>query len=116
MIYVANAFSLQMLEGDDMAIRVQTIPKGGVEHTLREASYGDGWTSAVGHADTANVISDDLRMDVPHNRINITLRPGDVLFVGQITGGRLPEGATSLPDGVRIIWRRVEVEVPYEII
>ena len=107
MIYVANAFSLQMLEGDDMAIRVQTIPKGGVEHALREASYSDGWTSAVGHADTANVISDDLRMEVPHNRINLTLRPGDVLYVGQLVGGRLPEGTTTLPEGFRLVWKRV---------
>lgn len=117
MIYVANAFSLQMLDADSCTVRVSTIYPTEVHDILAAAGRTeDGWTSVVGHADTAAVFSAALAEDVAHNRANVTLHPGDVLIVGQITGGRLPEGATSLPEGVRIIWRRVEVEVPYEII
>lgn len=35
--------------------------------------------------------------------------------LGVISGGRLPEGATTLPKDCRIVWRRVTVEAPYEI-
>lgn len=113
MIYVANAFSLQMLESETCTVYVSTLSPEQVSGIL---NGGEAWQSVVGHADTAAVFSAALAEDVAHNRANVTLHSGDVLIVGQITGGRLPEGATSLPDGVRIIWRRVEVEVPYEVI
>jgi hypothetical protein len=34
----------------------------------------------------------------------VTLAKGDMVLVGQVTGGRLPEGATTLPAGVTIQW------------
>lgn len=33
----------------------------------------------------------------------------DTLYVGQVVGGRLPEGATTLPDGFEIKFIRVEI-------
>lgn len=66
--------------------------------------------SAVGHADTAALFSALLGRPVEHARVNVTLHDDDVLLVGQITGGRLPEGATTLPDGVRILWLAVTVQ------
>lgn len=112
MIYLANAFSLQMLDADSCTVRVETLAPEAVSAALNQ---GEPWQSVVGHADTAAVFSAALAEDVAHNRANVTLRPGDVLLVGQITGGRLPEGATTLPEGVRIVWRRVEMEVAYEV-
>ena len=50
-----------------------------------------GLTSVIGHKDTANVLG------VKMNRINVTLRKGAVAYVAQLQGGRLPEGATTLP-------------------
>lgn len=50
-------------------------------------------SSAIGHQDTANVLG------VPMNRINVSLVKGDVAYVAQLQGGRLPEGATTLPEG-----------------
>lgn len=104
MIYVGNAFSLQMLEVSDCTVRVSTVSPEQVRTAL------DGrWQSCVGHADTAAVFSSVLGLDVPCNRVNVTLWPGDLLLVGQLTGGRLPEGANSLPDGFQIAWKRVEL-------
>lgn len=93
--YVANAFSLQMvprqLLGD---VRFEAIEAPSAE-TLAAA------TSCVGHVDTAAVLG------VPMNRINVTLNQGDTVLVGQLVGGRLPEGATTLPEGFQIAWIKV---------
>src|SRR5690554_1076923 len=97
-VYLSNAFSLQM-QGDFFAetspISVGDVPKDAV--------------SIVGHADVAAVLSDLLGIDVPVNRASISLQPGDVLFVGQYCGPRLPEGATKLPPGAKIRWYRVDL-------
>ena len=79
--YILNAFSLQMIEEPCIAIfeAINSLPKG--------------LTSAIGHADTANVLG------VPMNRINVHLSEGDVAYVAQLQGGRLPEGSKSLPEG-----------------
>lgn len=59
-----------------------------------------GLTSAIGHADTAAVLG------VAMNRINVSLKKGDVAYVAQLQGGRLPEGTTTLPDGFSFkFWR-----------
>lgn len=56
-------------------------------------SLPEGLTSAIGHQDTANVLG------VPMNRVNVHLAKGDIAYVAQLQGGRLPEGSTQLPDG-----------------
>lgn len=61
------------------------------------------YTSVVGHLDTANVLG------VQFNRVNLTLNPGDVLLVAQLTGGRLPEGATTLPEGFAFKYYEVKI-------
>lgn len=66
-------------------------------------SLPDGLTSAIGHADTANVLG------VTVNRVNVHLDAGDVAYVAQLQGGRLPEGATTLPDGFKFKFVKVEV-------
>lgn len=55
--------------------------------------------SAIGHQDTAKVVSDILGFEVKPNRVSIKLNENDVLYVAQYTGPRLPEGATTLPEG-----------------
>lgn len=66
-------------------------------------SLPEGLTSAVGHADTAAVLG------VECNRVNVSLKPGDIAYVAQLQGGRLPEGATTLPDGFSFKFIKVEV-------
>lgn len=106
MLYLANAFSLQMIP---RSATISVIPHtaGEVAAALKGA---EDFTPAIGHADTAAVVSRLLGgLEIPAARINISLKRGDVLFVAQIMGGRLPEGATTLPEGFDIEFRRVEI-------
>ena len=97
MKYIANAFSLQMLQGDAI-VDVRTITADEFENVKAEA------ISAVGHSDTAAVLG------VPCNRVNITLQQGDVLYVAQLVGGRLPEGTTTLPEGFSFKYVKLEIK------
>lgn len=95
--YVSNAFSLQMLNGDAM-VSVKEINEEDFNNVKNIAK------SVVGHKDTATVLG------VEFNRESITLNKGDVLYVAQIVGGRLPEGATELPDGFRFKYLKVAIQ------
>ncbi|MFW6030102.1 MAG: STIV orfB116 family protein [Halanaerobiales bacterium] len=132
MYYIGNAFSLQMLQVDSMT-NLSVTPVLEPSDILSDAymcgecmatglSSGDTFcpscggeyivprfTSAIGHQDTANVVSSILGITIPCNRINISLNQGDVLIVAQVVGGRLPEGAITLPDGFRLQFFRVEI-------
>lgn len=94
MIYVANAFSLQMVPR-------HLLPRVRVAAIERPILAGLEWESCVGHADTAALLG------VPMRRVSVTIAEGDSLYVAQIVGGRLPEGATTLPAGARIEWVHV---------
>ena len=96
MIYVSNAFSLGMIARDNLS-RVRITPMA-----CRPVLDGLAWQSAVGHADTAAVLG------VPMARITVALKPGDVLYVAQLRGGRLPEGCTTLPAGFEFDWIAVQ--------
>lgn len=90
--YIGNAFSLQMLDAFPCSvsiIEVDSFPKDAI--------------SVVGHADTANILG------VAFNRVSVTLHEGDVLYVAQVIGGRLPEGCTTLPEGYRFKFLRVSL-------
>jgi len=98
--YLTNAFSIQMLQ------------KGGVvsfEEITPEDIPADV-VSAVGHADTAAVLSDLLGFEVPMNRAFVTLDEETEIYVAQLVGGRLPEGATTLPEGYSFKFLKVTVE------
>ena len=104
--YIANAFSLQMIGN--------LVKEGGVNISFTEISdlneiKESETISAVGHPDTAAVISNLLGKEVPANRININLEKGDVLYVAQIIGGRLPEGCKTLPENFSMRFYKVEI-------
>ena len=94
MKYIGNAFSLGMVPRELL---------GQVRLTPCEAPDVSGLQSCVGHADTAAVLG------VPMNRMSVTLAFGDVVYVAQLRGGRLPEGSTTLPEGFGFDWVKVEV-------
>lgn len=100
MNYLSNAFSLQMLDG------YPAVPI--VEH-VAAIDIPDDVVSCVGHADTANVLSEILGTEVACNRQSIRLTKDDILYVAQVIGGRLPDGATTLPDGVKIVFLKIRV-------
>ena len=104
-MYILNAFSLNMIVGNaDIVVREDSQKVA--------ACLAADCTSAVGHADTAAVFSAVLGVPVPCNRATVALKPGDVALVGQYSGPRLPEGATSLPEGAAIKWLVVGVNAP----
>lgn len=105
-VLLGNAFSLQMLEDKYSSIKVRPV-----EYPVYEKGLAQAY-SVIGHPDTARVVSGLLGREVEFNRESVTLAVGDVLYVAQVIGGRLPEGATELPEGVEIVFR--EVVVDYE--
>lgn len=100
-IYLGNAVSLQMLPDYQVAWTFDVTPV-----TPEEVAQAD-FVSAVGHPDTARVVSGILGKEVVCQRVSIKLTPGDVLYVAQMTSGRLPEGCTTLPEGFKIDWFKV---------
>lgn len=91
--YLLNAFSLQMLQEFPCNVHIEEVKE-----------LPKGLNSAVGHADTANVLG------VKMNRCNVQLSKGDVAYVAQLQGGRLPEGSTTLPEGFSFKFLKVEVK------
>ena len=97
-----NAFPLQVV-ADGSTIRVTSA-------THEEARAALCVGSAIGHADTARLLETILETRVVVNRVTMpTTAFGDVV-VAQFTGPRLPEGATELPPGAKIEFRRVRWE------
>ncbi|MDR0754193.1 MAG: DUF1874 domain-containing protein [Prevotellaceae bacterium] len=90
--HLLNAFSLQMIKEKNYSVKVSEI------ETLPQ-----NLKSAVGHADTSAILG------VECNRINIELTRGDVAYVAQLQGGRLPEGATTLPVGFSFKFLKIEI-------
>ena len=105
MQYFANAFSLQMVEPPTSFEQVAVTPAAMAQALKTDPQI----CKAIGHRETAAVLTEMLGVEIPYNRLNILLRPGDTLYVAQVVGGRLPEGCTTLPPGVKIEFRRVDV-------
>ena len=110
MITIVNAFSLQMLDLSACVevVRVKIDPIN-EQATLADLLEENVYVSAVGHVDTANLFTNLLGVNVACNRVNVQLTEDNSLLVGQIVGGRLPEGATTLPEGVKVQWMFVSL-------
>lgn len=101
--FLGNAFSLQMLDTTiQHLVTVTPVP-------IEEVKVAD-FMSVIGHQDTATVVSSLLGKEVSCHRASIHLDAGDILYVAQVTGGRLPEGATTLPEGFSLSWLKVTVK------
>ena len=101
-IFLGNAFSLQMLDlAQSHLVNIEPVE-------ISEVADAD-FISAIGHNDTANVVSGLLGREVECQRINVRLEQGDTLYVAQVTGGRLPEGTTVLPPGMELKFLKVSV-------
>lgn len=96
-VIISNAFSLNMLNRS-CRIDAERID-------LQQArALSASARSAVGHAETAAVFTNLLGHPVAHHRQSLTWDGTEPMLVGQYQGPRLPEGATSLPDGAVIVW------------
>jgi len=97
--YLVNAFSIQMLQKGGL-VRFEEIAPEDIPADV---------VSAIGHADTAAVLTNMLGFEVPMNRINVALDENTELYVAQLIGGRLPEGSTTLPEGFAFKFYRVTI-------
>lgn len=119
--FIVNALPASVLLGacapgvqsPDKTGHTPALPgQGYVALTTITAARAAAWvqekspTSAVGHSDTAAIFSEILGTEVPENRISIPpLGAGtEQILAGLYTGPRLPEGATTLPEGATITW------------
>lgn len=108
-ILIGNAFSLNMLDRGTQShghprARVPVPCEDPQGYIAGAERMGVPVRSVVGHADTAAVFTALLGREVEFNRESVKLPPGQILLVGQYSGPRLPEGATSLPEGATIEW------------
>jgi len=137
MKYLTSSFSLQMITGGNIEIKeipIETLSGDGGIVSLhvtgyRRSPHGGGGspdkyylngTNAVGHEGTARALSQLLGVNIPVERKEIKLAPGDILFVALPTGRRLDYGEeVAAPDlkFFRIIfhrcpgWQQVVAEV-----
>lgn len=106
MLYICNAFSLQMLNLEkEQNIHLQPLTVEEVQEKLEKQDF----ISVVGHEDTANVLSNMLGVKVKQNRVNLSLTEKDTLIVAQLIGGRLPEGSTTLPKGFEFKFVKIAI-------
>jgi len=89
-LYLANAFSLNMLDfnnENELTIKIEKISEEMVKEILRKQEF----VSAIGHESTAKLITERLGIEVPANRIQIKAKKGDKIIVLQLLQ-RLTEG------------------------
>lgn len=101
-----NAFSIQMIASLDEA----SVSFKKIDVEQAKSLLADGVDSFIGHADTATVVGGLLGMEIPCQRRFGTLVPNETAIVAQIIGGRLPEGCTTLPDGMSLQFFQVTVQ------
>ena len=95
--FLTNAFSIQMLNKGGL-VRFEEISPEDIPADV---------VSAVGHADTAAVLSNMLGFEVPMNRSFVVLDEETEIYVAQLVGGRLPEGSITLPEGFEFKFYKV---------
>jgi hypothetical protein len=110
---IANAVSLNMIPPSiqDGGIIFRRISADEARRLVREAGE---IVSAVGHADTARLVGQELGIQLSADRRNVQLGDEHVL-VAQYIGPRLPDGATELPSGARIEWFLVRLATGEEL-
>jgi hypothetical protein len=96
MKYLGNAFSLQMLVDKRALVETFSCSK---EECLNKTK------SVIGHQDLSDYLG------VPMNRVQTKLQEGDILYVAQYVGGRLPEGTKNIPE-MDIVYFKIVVSYP----
>jgi len=87
MLYVLNTAMIPLKEGEKYVIKARQISIQEVREMLEKEHY----TSAIGHEATAKLLTNILGQEIPFNRIQVSLQPGDRM-VAFLLKKRLPEG------------------------
>jgi hypothetical protein len=103
-VQLLSTFSLNMIHAMIEASSVETVNMAFTRVSLDDARCyaANGVQSFVGHQTTADIISAQLGIDVPMNRVSSQLGSGETALIAQYIGPRLPEGAKVLPTDARI--------------
>jgi hypothetical protein len=102
--YISNAFSLSMImpippQGRTVKVRPVSLEE------VKSLLQGGEFKSAVGHPSTAQLLSTLLGVEVPTNRVSISIQAGDTLVVFQL-GIRLAEGQILSAEEVQDLYDR----------
>jgi Domain of unknown function (DUF1874). len=76
MLYILNSATLPLKEGGRYLIKARELSAKEASDMLKKEQF----ISAVGHEATAKALSNIFGVEVPFNRIQITLQPGDKLI------------------------------------
>ena len=87
MLYILNSATLPLKEGGKYLIKARQLSVQEASEMLKKEKF----VSAVGHEATARALLNIFGVEVPYNRIQITLQPGDKLL-SIILKKRLAEG------------------------
>ena len=94
MLYVLNSFSVNLItklidEMTEVHLVFREIDENEVKELLRENDY----ISAIGHEGMSSFLSQRLNVEIPFNRVFVSLNKEDSAIVAQLVGSRLPEGS-----------------------
>jgi uncharacterized protein YbcI len=106
MLYLSNAFSLNMLSSN-ATLKVSEV----ADEKVKELLSSDEFTSAVGHQSTADIMKDLIGVEVPANRVAIKLQKGDAILIFQLLV-RIEEGKILSKEELQKLprkWYLVEV-------
>ena len=115
---MTNAFSLNMIDIRLLVdIRIVPLADWQAAQICSVAHHKGVLINAVGHSDTDCVIRNLLASawasnakDLPiGQRLSVEMTEATTLIVAQYKGPRLPEGATSLPEGATIEFLQVQI-------
>lgn len=105
-MFLCNSFSTKMLNKNaDVSFKKLSVEQ------VKSLLHTYGLESAVGHEDTAAILTGILDMPVECNRREIKITPynegGDGIIVAEYVGPRLPAGTTVLPAGAEFVFWEV---------
>ena len=116
-VYLANAFSINMLEKPDAYLRITKIDKDSARAIIRKAIEEHNFESVIGHEATAKLLSQLLGINIEANRKAIKVKENDTIIVCQIKE-RLPEGKILSLEEIKKLYDQgkidfYQVEVSY---
>lgn len=107
-MYLANAFSLNMLKKFPATVTIVEVSEDQVKQMLVSQ-----FVSAVGHESTAQLLTQRLNVNITMNRINIVLNEDDVLIVAQLQPPQRPPRELTLEEVKQYPIKYLVVKVTY---
>jgi len=107
--YLLNAIPGALVPPTGAVLVIQPVRPEEIGAAVRDGAC----LSAIGHADTAALVSALIGAPVPMARVSVpALSHGDVHFLALYQGPRLPEGSVVLPEGATVAFFRLAAADP----